>query len=65
MKFPIDDVIPDLKAALATRPSAILVAEPGAGKTTRVPLALLAVDSPIIFPVISGASFIVLRTWPK
>ena len=42
MKFPIDDVIPDLKAALATRPSAILVAEPGAGKTTRVPLALLA-----------------------
>jgi len=42
MKFPIDDVIPDLKAALAARPSAILVAEPGAGKTTRVPLALLA-----------------------
>src|SRR5665213_285717 len=41
MKFPIDDVIPDLKAALAARPSAILVAEPGAGKTTRVPLALL------------------------
>ena len=42
MKFPVDDVIPDLKAALSTGTSAILVAEPGAGKTTRVPLALLA-----------------------
>jgi ATP-dependent helicase HrpB len=39
--FPVDDIIPDLKAALISRPSAILVAEPGAGKTTRVPLALL------------------------
>ena len=41
MIFPVDDIIPDLKAALNLRPSAILVAEPGAGKTTRVPLALL------------------------
>jgi ATP-dependent helicase HrpB len=41
MNFPVDDVIPDLKAALALRPCVILVAEPGAGKTTRVPLALL------------------------
>ena len=41
MIFPVDDIIPDLKAALSSRPSAILVAEPGAGKTTRVPLALL------------------------
>ena len=41
MKFPVDDIIPDLKVALNSRPSAILVAEPGAGKTTRVPLALL------------------------
>ncbi len=41
MIYPVDDVIPELKAALATRPSAILVAEPGAGKTTRVPLALM------------------------
>ena len=41
MKFPVDDIIPELKAALTSRPSAILVAEPGAGKTTRVPLALL------------------------
>ncbi len=42
MNFPVDDVIPDLKAALISRPSAILVAEPGAGKTTRVPLALMS-----------------------
>src|ERR1700712_1480345 len=41
MNFPVDRIIPQLKAALAARPSAILVAEPGAGKTTRVPLALL------------------------
>jgi ATP-dependent helicase HrpB len=41
MHFPVDDIIPELKAALTTRPSVILVAEPGAGKTTRVPLALL------------------------
>jgi ATP-dependent helicase HrpB len=41
MIFPVDDIIPQLKAALASRPCAILVAEPGAGKTTRVPLALL------------------------
>ncbi len=41
MNFPVDDIIPQLKAALISRPSAILVAEPGAGKTTRVPLALL------------------------
>ncbi|MFN3845000.1 MAG: ATP-dependent helicase HrpB [Paracoccaceae bacterium] len=39
--LPIDDVIPDLKAALAGRGLAVLQAPPGAGKTTRVPLALL------------------------
>ena len=42
MLFPVDDIIPDLKAALNSRPCVILVAEPGAGKTTRVPLALLS-----------------------
>ncbi|KAI95067.1 ATP-dependent helicase [Rhodomicrobium udaipurense JA643] len=45
MKFatplPIDDVLDALKAALAARASAVLVAPPGAGKTTRVPLALM------------------------
>jgi ATP-dependent helicase HrpB len=42
--LPIDDVLPDLQAALATGPYAVLVAPPGAGKTTRVPLALM--DAP-------------------
>lgn len=42
--LPIDDVLPRLEAALADRASAVLVAAPGAGKTTRVPLALL--DAP-------------------
>ncbi len=41
MNFPVDAVIPKLADALAQRSTAILVAEPGAGKTTRVPLALL------------------------
>ncbi len=40
MNFPVDAVIPQLREALAKTNSAILVAEPGAGKTTRVPLAL-------------------------
>eukprot|EP01037_Dinobryon_pediforme_P002520 gene2520-2559_t len=39
--LPIDDVLPALSAALATSTRAVLVAPPGAGKTTRVPLALL------------------------
>src|SRR5512144_1092077 len=38
--LPIDTVLPELKAALRTRSSAVLVAPPGAGKTTRVPLVL-------------------------
>jgi ATP-dependent helicase HrpB len=39
--LPIDAVLPRLLAALREGPSAILTAEPGAGKTTRVPRALL------------------------
>ena len=39
--LPIDEVLDALRAALAARASAVLVAPPGAGKTTRVPLALL------------------------
>jgi ATP-dependent helicase HrpB len=39
--LPIDSVLGDIDAALATHTSAVLVAPPGAGKTTRVPLALL------------------------
>ena len=41
MHFPVDNIIAELKSALAEKSAAILVAEPGAGKTTRVPLALL------------------------
>lgn len=39
--LPIDDVLPALKACLAGNSRAVLVAPPGAGKTTRVPLALM------------------------
>ena len=46
MQLPIDAVLPDLTAALAAHGRAVLMAPPGAGKTTRVPLALL--------PAISG-----------
>jgi ATP-dependent helicase HrpB len=42
--LPIEDVLPDILAALNGGTSAVLVAPPGAGKTTRVPLALL--DAP-------------------
>lgn len=37
----MDAVLPALRRALTAGPSAVLVAPPGAGKTTRVPLALL------------------------
>ncbi len=39
--LPIDDALGPLKAALAGSACAVLVAPPGAGKTTRAPLALL------------------------
>ena len=39
--LPIDDALAMLAATLAAGPNAVLVAPPGAGKTTRVPLALL------------------------
>ncbi|MCJ2083316.1 ATP-dependent helicase HrpB [Methylobacterium sp. J-090] len=42
--LPIEAVLPALGDALAARASCVLVAPPGAGKTTRVPLALL--DAP-------------------
>jgi ATP-dependent helicase HrpB len=44
--LPIDAALDDLAAALAENNAAVLVAPPGAGKTTRVPLALL--DEPWI-----------------
>ncbi|ACN15748.1 HrpB [Desulforapulum autotrophicum HRM2] len=39
--LPIDRVMPEIKAALMTNQRVIIKAPPGAGKTTRVPLALL------------------------
>lgn len=39
--LPIEEILPDLTAALVNGPNAVLVAPPGAGKTTRAPLALL------------------------
>jgi ATP-dependent helicase HrpB len=48
MKFdsplPIDAVLADLTSTLARSSTAVLVAPPGAGKTTRVPLALLEAE---------------------
>jgi len=48
--LPIDAVLDDLRAMLAAHTSAVLVAPPGAGKTTRVPLALL--DAPWLDPCV-------------
>ena len=42
--LPIDPVLPELADALHANPAAVLVAPPGAGKTTRVPLVLAAQD---------------------
>jgi ATP-dependent helicase HrpB len=42
--LPVDEALPRLKEALEGHNAAVLVAPPGAGKTTRVPLALL--DAP-------------------
>ncbi len=40
-RLPIEEAIPALRERLATGRSVLLTAQPGAGKTTRVPLALL------------------------
>ncbi|MFA5683214.1 MAG: ATP-dependent helicase HrpB [Lysobacteraceae bacterium] len=44
MSFPIDPLLPAIRESLAAHPRLVLEAPPGAGKTTRVPLALL--DAP-------------------
>ncbi|WP_323760355.1 DEAD/DEAH box helicase, partial [Immundisolibacter sp.] len=41
-ELPIDEALPALRAALQNHPAVVLEAPPGAGKTTRVPLDLLA-----------------------
>jgi ATP-dependent helicase HrpB len=53
--LPIDSLLPDLQRTLATHTRAVLQAAPGAGKTTRVPLALL--DAPWL----SGKKIIMLE----
>lgn len=42
--LPIDDILEELSASLTSTQCAVLHAPPGAGKTTRVPLALLGQD---------------------
>src|SRR5690349_23426533 len=42
--LPVTEILPALLATMAAGRNAVLVAPPGAGKTTRVPLALL--DAP-------------------
>ncbi|MCE5228784.1 ATP-dependent helicase HrpB [bacterium] len=47
LPLPIDPIVPDIVVALQTRRAAVVVAPPGAGKTTRIPPALLgAVHAP-------------------
>lgn len=42
--FPVDEVLPKLLKAVGEQPRALLIAPPGAGKTTRVAPALLGAD---------------------
>lgn len=44
--YPIDNILPELTAAVREHPAVVLQAPPGSGKTTRVPLALLDVIPP-------------------
>src|SRR5690606_4741044 len=44
--LPIESVLAELLSALNTHNRCILVAQPGAGKTTKVPLALLEATAP-------------------
>ena len=40
-RLPVDELLPQIRSSLAAHPRLVLEAPPGAGKTTRVPLALL------------------------
>ena len=44
--LPIDEILPDLLRIIQNHPNTVLHAPPGAGKTTRVPLALLDIIPP-------------------
>jgi ATP-dependent helicase HrpB len=47
LPLPVDSHLPEISAALARSRAVVVVAQPGAGKTTRVPAALVA-DGPVI-----------------
>lgn len=53
--LPIERVLPDLRAGLRHSTALVLQAPPGAGKTTRIPLALL--DEPWL----AGQSILLLE----
>lgn len=55
MSLPIEAVLPELLRALESHNAAVLQAPPGAGKTTRVPLALLAT------PWLAGRKIVMLE----
>ena len=40
-RLPVEEALPEVRRVLRSGTSLVLVAPPGAGKTTRVPLALL------------------------
>ena len=42
MHLPVDDLLPEIRRSLAVCPNLVIEAPPGAGKTTRVPPALLS-----------------------
>nr|WP_255570604.1 ATP-dependent helicase HrpB [Cohnella sp. CFH 77786] len=54
-ELPVESSLPELKEALSSGRNAVLVAAPGAGKTTRVPLALLEE------PWLSGRKIVMLE----
>ena len=54
-RLPIDTILPELKQTVAGASSLVLQAPPGAGKTTRVPLALLDL------PELGGGRIIMLE----
>lgn len=53
--LPVEEIFPDLKAFLREQTTAVIIAPPGAGKTTGVPLALL--DEPWL----AGQSIVLLE----
>jgi ATP-dependent helicase HrpB len=53
--LPVDEAIAPLRSALAAHRAAVLIAPPGAGKTTRVPLALLSE------PWLAGGKILILE----